>query len=108
MSQTVENTATVDVVIMIGNSDDKLTQVGWSEFTDEVFDAVESFASVGEVRGIWFSEGASLYQNAAICASVPQVNVKALRDHLRELCGRFKQESIAVLVGTTEFVKAPA
>lgn len=107
MSETTnEYNPNIDIVVMIGNSDDKLTQVQWSEFGDYVFETVENYAASLEVHGTWWSDGGSPYQNAAICATIPGALFRELSEELRRVAGVFKQESIAVLAGTTEFLAA--
>lgn len=62
------------VVIMIGNSDDKLSQLEWAEYIKDVDQAVllsmESIDNDSHLHGRWFSLADSPYQNAAWCAEI--------------------------------------
>jgi hypothetical protein len=96
---------TVTVYATIGNSDDKLTQKQWSSFCQQLHDAF--FISYGgvNIHGMWFSSPASEYQNACVCAEVRTDSLDDLRTRLKKLALGFGQDSIAFVVGNTEFLK---
>jgi hypothetical protein len=90
------------LVITIGNSDDKLTQKEWFLFWINVRDAVVQHSK--QVHGEFLSASNSQYQNA--CWLVEGDLSPVLRDHLAYWAAFYRQDSIAVTSGETEFVKA--
>lgn len=90
------------VVIQIGNSDDKLSQAEWSEFVSYVRDAVGQYS-----EQIHFDGGSKIdapWQNVCFVSEVSPSNQVRLLDHLRRIRAEYRQESVAVTVGETEFV----
>ncbi len=90
------------VVIQIGNSDDKLSQAEWSEFVSYVRDAVVQYSS-----RIHFEGGSRIdapWQNVCFVSEVSPSNHVRLLDHLSRIRSEYRQESVAVTVGETEFV----
>lgn len=88
------------IYISIGNSDDKLSQKEWSEFVKDLDD----ICSIFERHGAWSSQSWSPYQNACICVEVPNNAVRELRNSLRGLAVRHRQDSIAMAIAETELV----
>lgn len=88
------------IVIAIGNSDNKLTQMEWSDFVSEIAIEIEYIKAK-----IHFFGGASTWeqwQNVAwiIETKYPEellVRVKKIRE-------KYKQESAFVMVGDEEFI----
>ena len=78
--------------IMIGNSDDKLSQKKWRQFLGEVRSECYTFAQT--VRGIWFSEPVSRYQNACFCVELHDDNVLEFKAILSRLAHIYGQNSI--------------
>lgn len=95
---------TVTAFVAIGNSDDKLTQEAWSGFITSTDAIVEDWAN--EVHGRWYSLPDSRYQNACWCFEVRTDMLPSLRDRLALSTDIWGQESIALTIGTTEFIKA--
>lgn len=87
--------------ISIGNSDDKLSQREWSLFCKQLVDEIIDFSL--EVHGIWYSESSAQYQNMCICADVDETEA-GLRYMLGVLAAEWRQDSIALTVGETEFI----
>ncbi len=91
---------TMTVVVQIGNSDDKLTQREWVQFIMDTRSLVNSLAQ------IHFSGGSSptaVWQNYCIVAEARSLN--DLRSRLADLATRYRQDSIALTLGKTEFVR---
>jgi beta-galactosidase/beta-glucuronidase len=90
------------ITIQIGNSDDKLTQVRWSEYVQAVEAIIFKYSSE-----IHFS-GASLpfepWQNAAWVAEVYEDLVVRFKFDLSQCREKYAQESVAFTIGDTEFV----
>lgn len=92
------------IYVSIGNSDDKLTQVEWSEYVSEIFEAVRDQAK--QIFGEWHSHSASEFQNACIAAAIrgPEA-VDDLRRALTTLRTVYRQDSVAwAVVPRTEFI----
>lgn len=101
---------TTTYCILIGNSDDKLSQGQWHSFVTEVDTLVCCWAT-----SVQFSGGSSFdrpWQNA--CWVIEKVideneiialelGTSELFDPLGELCEKYGQNSIAVVVGRTWF-----
>ncbi|MBT9173885.1 MAG: hypothetical protein DDT21_02291 [Syntrophomonadaceae bacterium] len=92
------------ITVQIGNSDDKLTQREWAEFSDMVNNAIHESA-----KEVHFSGAAyplSRWQNAAWCFIVTPEKTETLQKALRESAAYFDQESIAWTTGETIFLAA--
>lgn len=101
----------ITVYIAIGNSDDKLTQLEWSQFLNEVDRAVTNMANLQgtQVHGRWHSLATEPWQNACWCVSIDESLVDRIRDfrtRLNLIRGRYRQDSIAWSVAETEFIGA--
>lgn len=99
-------------LIMIGNSDDKLTQADWSSFVldvDRAFDASVHYQGA-RVHGRWFSLPNEPWQNACWCAEWHDDLAHVVDDLKRKLAAIsvvYRQESIAwVVAGAAEFLNA--
>ena len=90
------------ITIQIGNSDDKLTQVEWSEYWSEVCGEISDF----EIE-THFSAGSHCHapwQNHCWVITINESDVQPLCNRLTEVRKRFKQDSIALTVGDTVFI----
>jgi hypothetical protein len=91
------------VYVSIGNSDNSLTQRGWSDFARDFRRVMHSHAK--QVYGEWYSASDSQYQNACMAVVVPADSVGALRDQLTEMRSFYDQDSVAwAIVGETELI----
>lgn len=99
------------IVIQIGNSDDGLSQRDWSLFVQELHAEFRSPAIDFHFFG--FSPGAALWQNACLVFNVDaqalgyadfKAYLNDLRYILSGLANKWDQDSIALLVGETEFI----
>jgi hypothetical protein len=101
------------ILIVIGNSDDKLTQQRWADFirdVEELIIGLESYAGV-TVHGRWHAYPGTQWQNASWLLQVDGAmlpHTEDLRDDLRILCARYEQDSIAWVTGETEFIQSVA
>lgn len=91
------------VHISIGNSDDKLTQLRWSQYVDEVDRLVDSVASV--VHGRWMSLPNTRYQNACWAFEVmEEIDVENVKKILAGIAFAYDQDSIAWNESETEMI----
>ncbi len=97
--------------VSIGNSDDKLSQKRWSDFIDGlglVLANLEiSFPGDIDIHFFGFSNPAGQWQTTTAVFNAPatrDVNDE-IRGRLANLAAKFDQDSIAVTVGTTTFVR---
>jgi hypothetical protein len=85
------------VFFSIGNSDDRLTQAGWSAFLDDVRAAVrlvELTDGIVHFAGHSYPDGPC--QNAMWCIQLSaNDHGAALKSRLTELARRYRQDSIA-------------
>ncbi len=107
-----------NILISIGNSDNKLSQEQWSRFVREVRASLALLVDVGDIcqHGEWFSAPDSPWQNANWCIQVRQDyrpgehEYETVRDFLRkrlaQLRDAYQQDSIAWTEGHVEFLSA--
>jgi len=88
------------VHISIGNSDDKLSQVKWSEFIVAIETAICTCCST--TYGFWLSVPSAPWQNA--CWAVEPSDQNTFREILSHLAAEYGQESIAWAESPTEFL----
>jgi hypothetical protein len=96
----------VTAVVQIGNSDDKLTQVEWYGFQRSTFAWVAQLATQIHFNGT--SPGVSMYQNACLVFEIETTKLPALRASLADIADQYRQDSIALTLGPTEFVQTSA
>lgn len=94
------------VVISIGNSDDKLTQKRWSEFIDDVVWSIARYGLTIHFNG--YSVPTASWQNACWIIQVPEEHIHQIGFELSRIADKYQQDSIALLIGETEFVSGPA
>lgn len=93
------------VHVGIGNSDGKLSHAEWAEFWKLTNELLTEVGVTSQVYGVWHSLPARPYVNACWAVEVPDEHRDAVRAALRLLGGRYGQDSIAWLEGTTEFLE---
>jgi hypothetical protein len=93
------------VFIMIGNSDDKLTQADWASYYSNTAIAIQR---AGKLHGQWVSEPASAWQNACWCIEVGKDSAELLQLRLAEIAGDYRQDSIAWAVAETQLIRTGA
>lgn len=89
------------ITLQIGNSDDKLPQKKYAAFCDDLFRLVNM-----SCESIYFnghSAGNAEWQNYCIVADCDDLGW--MQQHLEILCRTYGQDSIAVTVGKTAFVR---
>lgn len=92
------------LVIQIGNTDNKLTQKEWAWFCEAVKDTIRKAGFAVHFYGN--SPGDALWQNAAwVVDGDPQSAREEFANDLRRIALAFRQDSIAVTVGETKFLK---
>lgn len=91
------------VAIMIGNSDDKLGQAEWAQFCMEVSVMVQEKSDQ-----LYFSGGSDSrapFQNSCVVfLPKEEVTVDEIEDEMDRLRKHYKQDSVAMLVGTSYLV----
>ena len=92
------------ITIVIGNSDDRLSQKEWNSFVAAVDMVVHEWAWIVHFFGAPPSTGP--WQNAAWVVELAEVNADKLRWRLHQIVPRFRQDSIAWIVGETELLLA--
>lgn len=91
------------LTVLIGNSDNKLTQEQWSFYVNDVRDLVRRHAQ--EIHFIGGSPFDAIWQNAAFVLVAPTVMAENLVRSLQPLLRKYGQQSIAVVVGETKFIR---
>ena len=92
----------ITAVVQVGNSDDKLTQAEWCAFLGATWASVQLWAVQIHFEG--FSQPTASWQNACWVCEIQPENTENLREDLAVVAGRYKQDSIALTLGLTEFV----
>lgn len=90
------------ITICIGNSDDKLTQVKWSNFVADTEFRIEKYTS--QIHFFGTSYGDSIRQNATWVVECNAPYADRLKAELIAIAKKYKQDSIAWITGTTEFI----
>lgn len=89
------------VVIQIGNSDDKLTQMQWAAFVARLRDCVERHDARIHFWGA--SANYEPWQNLC-CVCESNGAMYPMLSEISEIRKEFKQDSVAVTIGGTEFI----
>ena len=89
------------MTVLIGNSDNQLTQSQWASFCYDVNTALSEFKC--HFHGS--PPGDVTKQNSAWLVIIPVENVDPCRNELRALAKKYNQESIAIVLGNTELLK---
>lgn len=91
------------LTIQIGNSDDKLTQKEWSQFVKEIKYLLSCFATE-----TYFFGGAATYdswQNVCwVIGCGENTDFEKLKWELKQIREKYKQDSVAVTWGSTDFI----
>lgn len=90
------------VVIQIGNSDDKLSQRRWHEYVRQVDDVVAEYESQRHFTG--GSDCDMPWQNYCWVCVVGEGRMPELFLRLAATGTKYDQDSVAVLVGDTQFI----
>jgi hypothetical protein len=90
------------VVIQIGNSDDKLTQKEWAAYVQDVKGAIAGWPKETHFAGA--SLPFEAWQNACFVLNVEEDRLVDLKENLRYITKKWRQDSIAFTTGTTEFI----
>ena len=101
--QTIFADDPVTVTIQIGNSDDLLKQFEWSAFVVAL--NTICITSLSDVHFFGFSNPEARWQNCCAVLATTHGQLDLLRDALGSLATHFRQFSIAMTVGHTEFVE---
>lgn len=90
------------LVIQIGNSDNKLSQREWKDFCNYIHKSVEEYSN--RIHFSAPSVGWADWQNAAWIFSIHDKNVSYLLVDLENIRIMFRQDYIALTIGTTEML----
>ena len=90
------------ITILIGNSDDKLTQKDWATFSRYIESAVKSMSPSVHFNGRSLPD--DRWQNAAWVIEIEDDQAARLKEWIREIKAHYKQESVAWIEGTTEMI----
>lgn len=90
--------------ILIGNSDNKLTQQEWADFCTAATEVVAVFSSSVQFSGT--SAGDKPWQNACWVITTSGDYLDDIRAQLARIARIWRQDAIALVVGETEFVEA--
>ena len=90
-------------VVSIGNTDDKLTQAEWSKFCAEVNALVKAYGK--NVYFVGYTGPAQPYQSATFVLEPWDGDEKFFLKALMGILVAYRQQSAAVVIGETEFVR---
>lgn len=94
------------VIIGIGNSDNKLTQEAWSRYCRETDGAIRSRMTTVFFHGFTPSDAPKQSASWVFEQPAPLSQWEGLLTELRDIAGKYRQDSIAVTCGETEIVPA--
>jgi hypothetical protein len=92
----------VTVYVTVGNSDDRLSQSRWADFTEAVGYVVLDYEV--EVYGPWFTPSDSSRQSACWGVEVERQALVGFRSELDLLRQQFGQDTIAFAVAELEMI----
>lgn len=102
-----------NILISIGNSDDKLSQQEWARFIADTRSTItraiqRAVMLPAAIHGEWFSAPDAAWQNANWCIELVEdaLIYRQLRRDLRGLCEKYRQDSIAWTEGEVTFLSA--
>ena len=99
----LETASKVDTcVILIGNSDNKLTQQEWHSFVIDIKNLI--WVLEKETHFIGSSEPFSEYQSACFVLTCLQENIEQLKLRLKQIKKRYNQNFIAFIQTDTEML----
>ena len=92
----------MNVVISIGNSDNKLTQLQWSDYVSEVEDLIyKSYCRIHFFAG---SETYKPWQNVLWLLEFNEVYLPMLEAELKVIRERYNQDSVAIMIGKVKLI----
>lgn len=91
-----------NVVVSIGNSDDKLTQIDWSRFCNDMSLVVTKHSR--QIHFYGHSDGGAIWQNALWLSEMDDTEFDEFKMELRKLKVKYRQNSIYMQVGNPIFV----
>lgn len=114
VAQEVDSLDPGTVSVLIGNTDDRLSQRRWSQFVAEVTDLVDNATTTVHFSGL--SSPSAPFQNACWTFTASKEYAPSwfdedgtrayLRDRLRQIAKEYGQDSVAWVEGKTEFLYA--
>lgn len=90
------------LTVLIGNSDDKLTQVEWSNFVRDVGERLKLYSTETH-----FSGGSAFdarWQNACWVVEIIPEYKDAIRNQLRVIRQAYRQDAAVVVFSNPEFI----
>lgn len=105
MHASIRDMASETVYVSIGNTDGRLSLEEWAQFFRETNDLMTGVKFINQVYGVWHSLPGQPYMNACWAVRVSAVNINPLREALRQLAKKFRQESIAFSYAHEDFVR---
>ena len=91
-----------DIIIAIGNSDNKLTQIEWSNYVKDVNHSIDRFCDERHFFG--GSSNWERWQNVAWIVTCDEGMLPYLKERLTKVRQTYRQDSVAMTVGDTEFI----
>jgi hypothetical protein len=90
------------ITIQIGNTDNKLTQQEWAEYVNRTSATIDRFSEMTHFFGgspNWYR-----WQNVAWVVEMSGHNLNPFKAEIERVRELYRQESVAVTIGETEFV----
>lgn len=91
------------ISVLIGNSDNRLSQVMWTNFIAAVNHTLLEFAIQFHCKG--YSAPTSMYQNACFVFEASNVHFSSIEHNLRRIARKFSQDSIAIVYGDSKLIR---
>ncbi len=90
------------ISIQAGNSDNKLTQMEWSEFVDHLDTVLNAYETARHFFGgsvTW-----AKWQNVCWVFEIPSGHYDDLVTDIRQIREQYRQDSVCMLAGDAEFI----
>jgi len=94
------------ITVVIGNSDDKLSQPNWSYFCSDIYSICKNHTLINDTEMYFrgYSNSNEKWQNSMIVLESTDDTIDLLREKLIHSRKRFGQESLAFITGTTQLI----
>jgi hypothetical protein len=102
-AEQLNDKAYLTLSVLVGNSDNRLTQMEWSSYAGKVNDLVRACTYHTFFNGAPYT--ASLFQNHCWVFSIHKDDYDKFEGEVREVALHYEQESVAIVKGKTHILK---
>lgn len=90
------------VSVLVGNSDDKLSQKQWRSFVLQIGGVINFLA--GQIHFASGSDSHAEWQNFCWVFEIQDKDIDSLSSNITAIRKNFEQDSVAIVIGDTKFI----